>query len=71
MYKLLNTLFGWDYIAWRNSAAQGIARVYKLPDGTTFYWRYKCTKVLDVILTPGQVIWLTCDSTKYIKDSNV
>jgi hypothetical protein len=27
MHKILNWLFGWDYIAWKNGAGQGIARL--------------------------------------------
>lgn len=33
MYKLLNYLFGWDYIAWDNTVARGVARVFTTPDG--------------------------------------
>jgi hypothetical protein len=41
MYRLLNRLFGWDYIAWRNTCDQGIARIHKDGNGVLFYWRYK------------------------------
>lgn len=67
MYKLWNYLFGWDYVIWENSAAQGIARVKVLPDGTLGYWRYKITNVFDEIKEPKQVKWLTCKPDKYIK----
>jgi len=51
MYKILNFLFGWDYILWQNSADVGIARVYKidLNSNKVFYWRYRLTNVLDEI----------------------
>jgi len=67
MYKLLNKLFGWDYIYWKNSADSGIARVHVDYIGTIFYWRYRSTFILDKITKPEQVIWLTCSSSKYFK----
>jgi hypothetical protein len=67
MYKLLNLLFGFDYIHWRNSADQGIARVHKSQDGVVWYWRYGLTQVADIITKKEQVIWLTCKAEKYIK----
>lgn len=66
-WKLLHTLFGWDYIAWKNMADQGVARVHKDALGLPYYWRYKNTKVLDVIRSKDQVVWLTCKPEKYIK----
>ena len=74
MYKLLNKLFGWDYIYWQNSASQGIARVHTSLDGTVFYWRYKSIKLADILynpntnyleLYPAKIIWLTCKQEKY------
>ena len=66
IYKLLNYLFGWDYIAWSNCADSGIARVHYGYDGTAWYWRYKTTKVIDKIHNPKHVTWLTCYPNKYI-----
>lgn len=65
MYKLYHWLFGWDYIQWRNSAAQGVARVYKSHCGRIYYWRYKITDLADDIKTRDQVLWLTCSPEKY------
>ena len=65
IWKLLHKLFGWDYIVWENSADSGIARVYVDRMNRVFYWRYRSTKVLDVIKKPEQVIWLTCSPIKY------
>lgn len=66
MYKLLHKLFGWDYIAWQNSADNGIARVRTGGDGTSYYFRYKVTQLIDLIKTPESVkVWLTCPSSKY------
>lgn len=67
MWKLKNKLFGWDYIQWRNSADQGISRVFKTHDGRLVYWRYKSLDYLDEIITPEQVYWLTCLPNKYFK----
>ena len=69
IYKLLNKLFGWDYIQWENSADQGIARVHVDGLNRVFYWRYKSTKVVDIILDPAKVIWLTCSPNKYFRPS--
>lgn len=65
MYKLKNFLFGWDYIYWANYADNGIARVFKLPDGKVVYWRYKFTNVMDTIYSEEQVRWLTCKPSKF------
>lgn len=70
MYRLWKFLFGWDYIQWENSIAQGVSRVHTLPDGRTVYWRYKSTKVMDEIKTPDQVFWLTCNPFKYLREPN-
>ena len=66
MWRVLHSLFGWDYVAWRNSADRGIARVHVDGMGRVFYWRYKSTRLADLILEPEQVIWLTCRPEKYI-----
>lgn len=68
MYKLLHKLFGWDYIAWNNSADHGIAKVIVLPDGKICYYRYKSTKLIDIIHEPKQVLWLTCKPEKYFSE---
>jgi len=68
MYKILNKLFGWDYILWQNCASQGIARIHVSPEGKIWYWRYKNIKVADIILHPRDVkLWLTCHPDKYLK----
>ena len=66
MYKLLNYMFGWDYIAWNNYCDSGIARVHKAVDGRVWYWRYKITNVMDEVKTTDQVMWLTCHPDKYL-----
>ena len=71
MWKVLHKLFGWDYISWKNTADNGIARVVALPDGTIGYWRYKNTKLFDVINElETRIVWLTCPRSKYIMEQN-
>lgn len=66
LYKVLNKLFGWDYVHWRNSADSGVARVYHgIGVDFPYYWRYRNDKVLDLITRPERVTWLTCDPSKY------
>ncbi len=67
-YKILNFLFGWDYIQWQNSADTGVARVFRSKCGQTVYWRYYKTKVLDKIKRKEDVVWLTCKPSKYLVD---
>lgn len=69
MYKLLNKIFGWDYISWQNTCDDGIARVFKTKCGKVVYLRYKHTKVLDIIKNKDQVLWLKCEPEKYLKES--
>lgn len=68
MWKLKHWLFGWDYIVWKNSADSGIARIRISPDGIVWYWRYFNIKLFDKISDSKQVIWLTCNPDKYIKE---
>lgn len=65
MYRLLHWLFGWDYVQWRNSADQGIARVHTDGTGRVFYWRYRNIGLADTITHPTDVLWLTCSPSKY------
>lgn len=68
LYKLLNKVFGWDYVAWANTADAGIARVHLDGEGKPYYWQYKLTKVIRQIPNDrhDQVVWLTCSPDKYI-----
>lgn len=65
MWRLMHLLFGWDYIAWRNSADQGVARVRLDGLGRVWYWRYRTTSLADFVREPNQVLWLTCSPEKY------
>ena len=65
IYKLLNKLFGWDYIGWSNPADQGVARVHVDGMRRVWYWQYKSIKAVNIIEDPEKVIWLTCSPNKY------
>jgi len=69
IYKLLNKLFGWDYIQWENFASRGVARVHVDGMRRVWYWRYKGIKAADIIEDPAKVIWLTCSPNKYFPPS--
>ena len=66
LFRLWKFLFGWDYIQWKNSADSGVARVMADGNGKVFYFRYKSTKVVDVIKDKDQVLWLTCSPDRYL-----
>lgn len=65
MYKLFKYLFNWDYIYWTNSTDCGISKIFVTKDGRVVYWRYKLTNVLDEIVDPKIVVWLTCEPSIY------
>ena len=68
MWKLLNILFGWDYIAWSDGFCYGIARVYMVDD-KPYFIKYKSLEFVVKIESPNNVIWMTCSSKKYFKES--
>ena len=68
-YKLLNKLFGWDYIQWENYVDRGVARVHVDGMRRVWYWRYKGIKAANIIEDPANVIWLTCSPNKYFPPS--
>ena len=69
MYKILNKIFGWDYILWHDSATQGVSRVYLDGMGRVWCWVYPSIDVAKIITKPKEVIWLTCSPDKYFKKS--
>jgi hypothetical protein len=71
MWRILHHLFGWDYVAWQNSADRGIARVNVDGMGRVYYWRYKSLRLADLITEPERVIWLTCGPEKYMPTRQV
>lgn len=69
IWKLFNYLFGWDYVAWENSADSGIARIYKSKCGRVYYYRYRVTDCIDIVYDKKSVkLWLTCVPEKYLKE---
>lgn len=70
VWKLAHVLFGWDYVQWKNIADSGVARVHVDGMGRPYYWRYKNTRVLDLIKDPRDVVWLTCAPNKYFYEAN-
>ena len=66
-YKLLNKLFGWDYIYWRGTFTFGISRVRIDPNGDLWFWKDIIICNRDEISKPDDVKWLTCKPDKYFK----
>lgn len=70
IWRLLNKIFGWDYIAWDNDLSQGIARIHRDKAGRIFYWKYKninCAEYITSIDKTDVKMWLTCPPEKYLK----
>ncbi len=71
MYKILNKLFGWDYIYWEDrfnsgiSFDSGISKLIVLPDKSV-HFKHR-GYIVSVIDTEFIVKWLTCTPDKYIK----
>jgi hypothetical protein len=66
MYKILNKLFGWDYVYYEDRHfSPGIARIHTYPDGSVCFfdtWQR-------IIKLPSQeyyIQFLTCKPEKYI-----
>jgi hypothetical protein len=65
MYKILNKLFGWDYIYWEGRFDSGISKVIVLPDKSV---HFKYNGYIVSVTDPGLIVkWLTCIPDKYIK----
>lgn len=69
IYKLLNKLFGWDYVIWSYSGDHGIARVQVDGMRRVWRWHFKPTRWYEFIEDPTEVIWLTCSPNKYFPPS--
>lgn len=67
MYKLWNRLFGWDYIYWQHGVNSGISRVFNDCNNKTIFYKYKSIGMIEEIIHPDQVFWLTCAPEKYMK----
>ncbi len=66
IYKILNKLFGWDFIYWANCASQGVSIIRTDYYGNPYYVWAVGVKVR--ITSRDQVMWLTCPSDKYLKE---
>jgi len=74
LYKILNWIFGWDYVAWKNendSRMRGIVRIFI--DGTgkcrydkNIYMNFEANFV--EIKNADEVVWLTCKPEKYLNN---
>lgn len=70
MWRILNKLFGYDYIVWNNGFKSGIARVHVNDDGVVYCYSNRMRSMIEKINSPDQVFWLTCKSNKYFKEEN-
>lgn len=69
IYKLLHKLFGWDYVQFEKGMYGGISRVQLDGMKRPWYWRFKSSKIGEIIRKPEDVIWLTCSPDKYFPPS--
>lgn len=68
MWRILNKIFGWDYIAWENTCDSGVARIQRDANGKVYFWQYKSTKCVGRM--EQIVLWLTCKPNKYGKPND-
>lgn len=67
MYKILNKLFGWDYVYWKIAwpCYNGISRIHMDGEGQPYYEDYG-TMERPYGNPKVKIIWLTCKPEKYI-----
>lgn len=65
MYKLLNKLFGWDYVRWQNYSDACVTRVRLDAWGRPYciYGNFVTIRITD----SNKFTWLTCKPEKYLK----
>lgn len=68
MWRILNKLFGWDYVMGDRDHDVGSRRVRVDALGNPFYIRR--FNLGRRISSPDQVIWLTCHPSKYLGESD-
>ncbi len=71
--KILNMLFGWDYIYYEINGdyedKRGVSRIIKIPDQRVCYWAmHQGYKTLFILKEPQNVVWLTCAPEKYFPE---
>lgn len=70
-YKILNYIFGWDYVYWEEGEyrkAYGTSRIFVAKDGRRVFWQKiekGGPKKLQLIKRGQEVVWLTCPPEKY------
>jgi hypothetical protein len=65
MYKILNKLFGWDYVYYKTENYEGIARIIVLPDKSVHFWHLN--NLINIEYKKMHIKFLTCTPDKYIK----
>ena len=66
MYKILNKLFGWDYVYYKTREDySGIARIIVLPDKSVHFW--SGNYLINIKYKNMIIEFLTCTPDKYIK----
>lgn len=73
MYRILNYLFGWDYVTWEDCLYKGVSRVRVLPNGKPYFLKYGSNSNFEYITKEnnGSTVihaWMTCDPSKYISE---
>ena len=73
MHRILNYLFGWDYVTWQDCLYKGIDKVRVLPNGKPYFLKYGSSSNFTYITKEnnGSTVihaWMTCDPGKYIGD---
>jgi hypothetical protein len=68
MYKILNKLFGWDYVYYDDiHFSRGIARIHKYPDNNVFFIiPWPSEKMVKLPSQEYYTQFLTCKPEKYI-----
>ena len=71
IYKIMNYIFGWDYIVWNYCGGKGVSRIRVLPNGNIYYLRHGAYDSFQEINKESDVkAWLTCDKSKYLPTEN-
>lgn len=71
MWRILNKLFGWDYIYWESSCNYGISIIRSsYQSGKPYYIKYGSGIIVQVN-DHNDVIWLTCHPSKYLNTAGI
>lgn len=64
-YKILNMLFGWDYVVWKPFLVSGVSRIHQEKGTGRVYYFQQHNKAYEIVTSKNQVVWLTCSPEKY------